>query len=109
MSHIKNFKDWFRVYESAGFKYRPGMAIFEEEEEAGTQVNPSMPQPLEPGAKIDPAMDWVYKDNKPSLSEALFSKAAHNKSLISNFTKIPKFYILSPGSDTLQLLISRSD
>lgn len=29
MSHIKNFKDWFRVYESAGFRYRPGMAIFE--------------------------------------------------------------------------------
>jgi hypothetical protein len=29
MSHIKNFKDWFRVYESAGFKYQPGMAIFE--------------------------------------------------------------------------------
>lgn len=101
MSHIKNFKDWFRVYESAGFKYRPGMAIFEEEEEAGTQVNPNMPQPLEPGAKIDPALDWVYKENEPNLSEALFSKVAHNKSLISNFTKIPKFYISAPGSDTI--------
>jgi len=32
MSHIKNFKDWFRVYESAGFKYQPGMAIFEEDD-----------------------------------------------------------------------------
>jgi hypothetical protein len=97
MSHIKNFKDWFRVYESAGFKYRPGMAIFEEEEEAGTQVNPGMPQPLEAGIRLE-LPDWIIADTEPKPEFASYNKITHYSKLISEVVKIPKLSIANNSS-----------
>lgn len=87
MSHIKNFKDWFRVYESAGFKYRPGMAIFEDEG-AGPQINPNMPEPLQPGAAAEGLSIKVTGGDTP-IAGASFKKVTHYNDLISKAGKIP--------------------
>jgi len=58
MSHILDFKDWFKVYESAGFKYKPGMAIFEKDDK-DKKKDKKLPKDLDKRIKtlVDMAVD----------------------------------------------------
>jgi hypothetical protein len=74
MSHIKNFKDWFRVYESAGFRYQPGMAIFEgvkdDLEKLVISIKETEDAAVKSQAKYESMMNWFqYAGNPPKRSK----------------------------------------
>ena len=74
MSHIKNFKDWFRVYESAGFRYQPGMAIFEgikdDLEGLVTTIRTEQSATVKAHPEYEEMMDWFqYAGNPPERNK----------------------------------------
>jgi len=81
MSNILNFKDWFKVYESAGFKYRPGMAIFEDTD----PVEPVAGTPLNSGGNITLKSASLWLDfTKAGMDSGTLKKLWSNNSTLQS-------------------------